>query len=126
MDSFRFTKRRIFNIQSEEGDQILIDKDDNSSMIDYFVSVSQEQYDSEDPANPCANYPTEEFSSYADCDDQFVKRSLPPGLKPFWAVDDISEADDTISIDNDVWEHMDFGKVLFEVSLIILFSRRPL
>ena len=83
----------------------------------YFLPnvYSQEEYSPEDPANPCTNYPTKEYSSYADCDDEFVRRSLPPGLKPFWAVDDISEADDTISIDNDVWEHMDFGKVFCEV-----------
>ena len=45
-----------------------------------------------DPANPCVNYPTEEYESYADCDDHFVRKSLPPGLMPFWAVDNISEA----------------------------------
>ena len=38
------------------------------------------------------NYPTEKYESYADCDDHFVRRSLPPGLRPFWAVDNISEA----------------------------------
>ena len=30
-------------LQSQEGDLIHIDKDDNSSMIDYFVSVSREK-----------------------------------------------------------------------------------
>ena len=53
---------------------------------------SQEEYSPEDPANPCVNYPTEEYESYADCDDHFVRKSLPPGLKPFWAVNNISEA----------------------------------
>ena len=77
---------------------IHIDKDDYASMIDYFVSLSQEEYDPEDPDNPCTNYPTEEFSSYADCDDHFVTRSLPPGLKPFWAVDNLSEASSVFSI----------------------------
>ena len=38
------------------------------------------------------DYPTENYSSYADCDDDFVRRSLPPGLVPFWAVDNISLA----------------------------------
>ena len=41
------------------------------------------------------NYPTEEYESYADCDDHFVRSFLPPGLKPFWTVDNISEATDT-------------------------------
>ena len=95
--------------------------DTNSEM-----NFSQEEFSPEDPANPCANYPTEKYSSYADCDDEFVRRSLPPGLKPFWAVDNISEAHDNISINNDVWENMDFGKVFLKFYPIIVFSRRPL
>ena len=59
---------------------------------------SQEEYSPEDPANPCVHYPTPEYSSYADCDDQFVRRSLPPGLQPFWAVDDIKEATNELSL----------------------------
>ena len=55
-------------------------------------NYSQEEYSPEDPANPCVNYPTEEYESYADCDDHFVRKSLPQGLQPFWAVDNISEA----------------------------------
>ena len=47
------------------------------------------------------NYPTEEYESYADCDDHFVRSSLPPGLKPFWTVDNISEATDTFYLDED-------------------------
>ena len=64
--------------------------------------ISQEQYSPEDPANPCVNYPTEQYESYADCDDQFVRRSLPPGLKPFWAVDNISEATQEVSLNPSV------------------------
>ena len=61
--------------------------------------ISQEENSPEDPANPCVNYPTEEYESYADCDDQFVRKFLPPGLKPFWAVDRISEATDRFDLD---------------------------
>ena len=60
--------------------------------------ISQEEYSPDDPANPCVNYPTEEYESYADCDDHFVRSFLPPGLKPFWTVDNISEATDTFDI----------------------------
>ena len=59
---------------------------------------SQEEYSPEDPANPCVNYPTQQYTSYADCDEQFVRRSLPPGLQPFWAVDNISQATDEVSL----------------------------
>ena len=61
--------------------------------------ISQEEYSPEDPANPCVNYPTEEYESYADCDDHFVRSSLPPGLKPFWTVDNISEATNTFEME---------------------------
>ena len=57
-----------------------------------FHNYSQEEYSPEDPANPCVNYPTEEYESYADCDDKFIRKFLPPGFKPFWTVDNISEA----------------------------------
>ena len=66
-----------------------------------FYIISQEEYSPEDPANPCADYPTEEYESYADCDDHFVRTSLPPGLKPFWTVDNISEATDIFNFDED-------------------------
>ena len=58
---------------------------------------SQEEYSAEDPANPCVNYPTEHYESYADCDEQFLTRSLPAGLQPFWTVDNISEATNEMS-----------------------------
>ena len=65
--------------------------------------ISQEEYSPEDPANPCVNYPTEEYESYADCDDHFVRKSLPPGLMPFWAVDNISEATNIVDLEHDMF-----------------------
>ena len=71
---------------------------------------SQEEYSPDDPANPCTNYPTEEYSSYADCDDEFVRRSLPPGLKPFWAVDNISEATNIFTMNSEEYRrHFSFN-----------------
>ena len=67
-------------------------------LLDFFI-ISQEEYSPEDPANPCVNYPTEEYDSYADCDDHFVRSSLPPGLKPFWTVDKISEATNSFEME---------------------------
>ena len=66
-----------------------------------LVIISQEEYSPEDPANPCVNYPTEEYESYADCDDHFIRSFLPPGLKPFWTVDNISEATDIYYLENE-------------------------
>ena len=56
------------------------------------MCFSQEEFDPADPSNPCVNYPTEKYRSYADCDDQFVRRTFPPDLRPFWTVDNMSEA----------------------------------
>ena len=73
--------------------------------------ISQEEYSPEDPANPCVNYPNEEYESYADCDDHFVKQTLPPNLRPFWAVDNISEATISYDLENDLYlkTHFDLG-----------------
>ena len=75
-----------------------------------MIISSQEEFSSEDPANPCVNYPTKEYESYADCDDHFVRRSLPPGLQPFWAVDNISEATNCASFKNSRFNGAHLGK----------------
>ena len=83
-----------------------------------IIIYSQEEYSPEDPANPCVNYPTEEYESYAECDDHFVRRSLPPGLKPFWTVDNISEATNNFSIDTNqsrkLMSHVILGRKQFD------------
>ena len=40
----------------------------------------------------CVDYPNMFYETYADCDDDFVRRSLPVNLKPFWSVSNISSA----------------------------------
>ena len=72
------------------------------------IIPSQEEFSPSDPANPCVNYPTEEYHSYGECDDQFVSSSLPPDLKPFWAVDDISEAVSSFSLLTSVYDSLDW------------------
>ena len=74
-----------------------------------MIIISQEEHAMGDPANPCVNYPTEEYQSYADCDDNFVRRSLPPGLKPFWSVDNISEATNTYSMKTEDYDDLYSG-----------------
>ena len=89
------------NTERLNGDDIYIEN--RTVYKEYFVTFSQHEDSPEDPTNPCANYPTEEFSSYAECDDDFVRRSLPAGLKPFWAVDDLSEASSSVTMSCDIW-----------------------
>ena len=38
------------------------------------------------------HYPTKAYKTYADCDQDFVRKSLPSDLVPFWNVDNISQA----------------------------------
>ena len=83
------------------------------ALIRVFI-ISQEEYSPEDPANPCVNYPTEEYESYADCDDQFVRSFLPPGLKPFWTVDNISEA-----TDNFIMEYAEAAKTFAYLGICV-------
>ena len=87
------------------------------SIIFVFCWNSQEEYSPEDPANPCVNYPTEEYESYADCDDHFVRSFLPPGLKPIWTVDNISEATDHFYLDYELYlkPHTYLGLYLYSL-----------
>ena len=78
------------------GDRILLHQNDTFTVKEYFVALKlvsgallctnqhfkfrQVVYSPEDPANPCTNYPNERFRSYDDCDEDFIRRSLPNGL----------------------------------------------
>ena len=52
------------------------------------------------------NYPNEQYETYADCDDHFIRRFIPPGLKPFWNMDNISEATDTFPIEYELYKKL--------------------
>ena len=101
-------------MMTQTGRRMVISREEmtTAATYEFYVTFSQEEYSPDDPANPCANYPTEEYSSYADCDDDFVRRSLPPGLKPFWTVDNISEASDKVSVARNIWDHIDYGIII--------------
>ena len=61
------------------------------------------------------NYPTEQYESYADCDDHFVRSSFPPDLKPFWTVNNISEATDKFYLKSTSELHNYFGNSLAKI-----------
>ena len=55
----------------------------------YAVKIKENIFVEEDPSQTCRNYPTSEFASYTECDDQYVRRridQLAPGLNltPVW------------------------------------------
>ena len=53
---------------------------------------SQLKLSEEDKTSNCVNYPTPEYDSYADCDEDYIKRTLPTIIRPFWFVRNISQA----------------------------------
>ena len=79
--------RQAFNIENN------IDR----SFKIFFV-VRQQHNSPADQTSNCVNYPTEEYDSYADCDEDFVRRSLPVGLVPFWSVSNTSLASNNYSM----------------------------
>ena len=60
----------------------------------YIVKIRSQVFVEEDQSQTCRNYPTYEFASYMDCDDQFLRKRIDqfaPGLNltPVWLTDDI-------------------------------------
>ena len=67
-------------------------------ILQIFFVVRQKHNSPADQTSNCVNYPTEEYDSYADCDEDFVRKSLPVGLVPFWSVSNLSSASDNYSM----------------------------
>ena len=57
----------------------------------YMVDIAQRVFVEEDPNSNCRNYPNQEYQSYQECDDKFVRNFLPGGLTPIWITDDFTE-----------------------------------
>ena len=57
----------------------------------YIVDISQRVFVEEDPTNTCRNYPNEDYLSYQECDDHFVRNQLPAGLVPVWMTKDFAD-----------------------------------
>ena len=70
------------------GDAIVL-KEENVSRT-YMVEITQRQFVEEDPFNECQEYPNPEYASYDECDNQFMRASI-PGLTPVWITDDPAE-----------------------------------
>ena len=57
-----------------------------------FQILSRTEHSEEDKQRNCVHYPTLEYQTYAECDQDYVRRTLPSDLVPFWNVDNISQA----------------------------------
>ena len=75
---------REHNLRST-GDDIIL-KDENVPRA-YMAEITQTEFVEEDPLNDCREYPNPEFDSYDECDNQFMKETL-PDLTPVWINDD--------------------------------------
>ena len=73
----------------------------------HIVDISQRFFFEEDPTNTCQDYPNQEYLSYQECDDQFVKNLL-PGLTPVWLTKDFAEVSTHV-----IWENGNYGKLPF-------------
>ena len=67
----------------------------NSVEKRYAIKIFGNRFVEEDPGNDCRNYPNDDFLSYKDCDDDYLRKEvdkISPGLKPIWITDDLSLA----------------------------------
>ena len=61
----------------------------------YAIKIFGEKFVEEDPGNDCRNYPNDDFLSYKDCDQDYMKKEvdrISPGLNPVWLSDHLSHA----------------------------------
>ena len=59
----------------------------------YYLTISQSLHSEENIEIGCKNYPTKDFKSYRDCDENFVYNEMKETYKimPFWATRDMNE-----------------------------------
>lgn len=74
-------------------------QEENVSMA-YMVEISQRVFVEEDPANTCQNYPTSDFTSYAQCDDAFMRELIPDIITPIWLAGNLSEVSTQVVDEN--------------------------
>ena len=75
------------------GDSINLD---NERLLNYRVQIKKNIFVEEDPGKSCRNYPIPGFSSYTECDDEFMRKTIKeagPGLNltPVWLTQNLDE-----------------------------------
>jgi hypothetical protein len=53
----------------------------------FVVNIKKSVFVEEDPTKNCRNYPNPDYASYRECDDQWMKDTVAPGLVPIWLAD---------------------------------------
>ena len=76
---------------SQSGEQIELGRNWEKHFV---VKILGNKFPEEDPGNNCRNYPNEDFQSYKDCDNDFLRKEadiISPGLKPIWLAEDFNK-----------------------------------
>ena len=79
--------RSIFsNAMGQKGDKIQTKK---GLQRIFSIDIHQEIFDENDQTKKCKNYPNENFKSFQECDEAFIRKQLDVGglknLTPIWA-----------------------------------------
>ena len=75
---------------SQSGEQIELGRNWEKHFV---VKILGNKFPEEDPGNDCRNYPNEDFQSYKECDNDFLRKEvdkISPGLRPIWLSQDLS------------------------------------
>ena len=80
------------NIMDYEGAQIQLNLMKPMS-LDYYLTISQMIDIETHSGKACKNYPSQDFKSYSDCDEEFVYDQMKHeyNLMPFWAAKKFDE-----------------------------------
>ena len=66
-----------------------IGRDNFSQLKTFGLSLKQSHYSDQDAKINCINYPTKNFDSFQDCDENFTFEEMKKiGVMPFWAAKD--------------------------------------
>ena len=53
----------------------------------YMVDINQRVIVEEATSSTCCDYPNQEYKSYQECDDRFMRKMVPSELIPIWVAD---------------------------------------
>ena len=78
----------------------------NNMTMSYMVGIAQREYVEDDPSSRCRNYPNNEYASYEECDNQFVRNKL-PGLTPIWMTENFSKVSTQVYDKNETYGELE-------------------
>ena len=93
-DNERALIKRGLKAESDSYDGVHIEFDlENPMNRKYFISMKQNIHLEMESGINCMNYPSGDFSSYRDCDENFVynEMKIKHNVMPFWAAKNLDE-----------------------------------